>query len=244
MGVPSGRKVVAGRVTNYSSLSAALFLRAQYVYHPWIQGDPSLEGTEFLASIHHKAAATMLTTSFRHVVEEPRAEGRGSFCPLCPKVYDAFRASRPLTSIASGRKRSHSLSPFDPFLRRVSKRLNSRVIIEIYKLRRAKGSFQYHGKWTAFLRVMGLNRFFSYHGHLTHIPLKYLLPALIFSILVPFYQCLIFKGSPFSSHAYFSPRHHFSRKTRVANDLLGGFSAQITYQLRRAGIRKYGERVR
>lgn len=61
MGVTRCRKEVGGEVTNYSSLSAALFLRGSI---------PPTEsrgaGTEFLSSIHHKAAATMLTTSFRH----------------------------------------------------------------------------------------------------------------------------------------------------------------------------------
>ena len=61
MGVTRCRKEVGGEVTNYSSLSAALFLRGNI---------PPTEsrgaGTEFLSSIHHKAAATMLTTSFRH----------------------------------------------------------------------------------------------------------------------------------------------------------------------------------
>lgn len=128
MGVTQRRKEVGGEVTNYLSLSAALFLRGSI---------PPLEsrgaGTGFLSSIHHKAAATMLTTSFRH---RRRLWSKIVLSSPPQKFTTRERSSLPwTTSIASGRKTTGRLRPLFSSSS-CPRRLNSRVIIEIYKPRR------------------------------------------------------------------------------------------------------------
>lgn len=123
MGVTRCRKEVGGEVTNYSSLSAALFLRGSI---------PPTEsrgaGTEFLSSIHHKAAATMLTTSFRH---RGRCRRRRRFVLPAQKF-----TTRERSLLSRTRRRSLPVEkqPTDCPLARG--RLNSRVIVEIYNARR------------------------------------------------------------------------------------------------------------
>lgn len=57
------RKEVGGKVTNYSSLSVILFLKGSIPKES--RGEEGrLEAREFFSPIHHKAAATILTTSF------------------------------------------------------------------------------------------------------------------------------------------------------------------------------------
>lgn len=58
-----------GEVTNYSSLSAAPVFKGR-AFHPGNQAASSKAPGIPRPSIHHKPAATMLTTSFRHVVED------------------------------------------------------------------------------------------------------------------------------------------------------------------------------
>lgn len=123
-----GRCTGDGEVTNYSSLSAAPVFKGARI-PPWESSGAERQARRLLGiprpSIHHKPAATMLTTSFRHVVED-LVQSSGSLCRPRPKSlwsihsvwYPPSPSPHPLPScsLTIVFRRKKLLSQFVPFV--------------------------------------------------------------------------------------------------------------------------------
>lgn len=123
-GVPSSRCTGdGGEVTNYSSLSAAPVFKRGSAFHPGNQaaerqvhglGEEGGSAGIPRPSIHHKPAATMLTTSFRHVVEDLPSRARDHFVVSAQKFMKRLAPSFPDDDRFRQKKCRLSLSQRNP----------------------------------------------------------------------------------------------------------------------------------